>query len=69
MSTATLSGPDTNLARLSTAGITLDHLSPEMRAQIDHLGVDEIQTLIDLKRRFTGELALDPTLYEGSNDF
>ncbi len=69
MTTATLVRPRTNQEVLSSEGITLDHLSSEARSQLDTLGIDEIQTLIDLKRRFSGELAIDPTMYTGSDAY
>ncbi len=69
MTTATLVRPKTNQEVLGSEGIVLNHLSSEARSQLDSLGFDEIQTLIDLKRRFAGELAIDPTMYTGSDAY
>lgn len=69
MSTATLTRPETNTEHLELAGLSLDYLSPELKAELDGLSFEDVQMILDIKRRFAGDLVLDPLMYTGSAEF
>lgn len=58
-----------NLEVLRLADVSVDHMTAEMRARVERLSSDDVEMLLGLKRRFSGDLPVDPTMYEGSAEF
>lgn len=60
---------ETNEERLTKAGVYLNYVPADKRELLNALNDREVELLIGLKRRFEGDLPVDPAMYQGSGEF
>lgn len=59
----------TPLEMLTAGGIDVSALPGEVSARINDLALDEVITLLDIKRRLSGDLPEDTLMIEGAVGF